>query len=90
MNTVSIAQRMRKMIGDHFHYLDQNWVLIEVLEQEDNLILVALNSHAPIQADQYGQATRRVPETLTLQISDPEGEGYSEDILVLLEGRLTD
>jgi hypothetical protein len=28
-----------------------------------------------------------VENTLTLHISDPSGEAYSEDIMVLLEGR---
>ncbi len=88
MNPQSIAQRMRKLIGTRFNYLQQTWVLIDVLEQEENLILSSLDQFAPIQADQYGQATRRVPETLSVRMSEPGGEGYSEDMLELLSGKI--
>jgi hypothetical protein len=40
-----------------------------------------------VQRNAYGIPNRRAAETLTLQISDAGGDGYSEDILVLLEGR---
>lgn len=83
----TIAQRMRKLIGTQFNFMKQSWVLIEVLEDEDKLILASKDSFAPIQADQYGQATRRSPETITVQMSESDGLSYTEEMLMLLSGK---
>ena len=89
MNAATVHRRFRQLIGDRFDYLGEVWVLIEVLADSDCVVLRRCVDCAPgsVQQNAYGIPNRRVEDTLTLQISDSSGEGYSQDILVLLEGR---
>lgn len=78
--------KLRKLVGQRFRYLSDRWVLVDVLEAEDSVVLQRLADAAPLlQTDQFGQVLRRSAETLSLPISD--GEGYSEELLLLLNGR---
>jgi hypothetical protein len=89
MTSEILIQRLRALTGQRFRYLDSEWYLIEVLGQEDALVLRQRNGgDAQVQTDQYGQANRRARQTLTLPLSDADNEGYSEEVLALLEGRL--
>lgn len=82
---------MRGLVGKRFQYLDISWRLAEVMGQEDALVLVRTDGkETPLQASQYGHSVRRVPQTLTLPLSDVAGEGYSDEVLELLSGMLTD
>jgi len=89
MNAATVHRRFRQLIGDRFDYLGEVWVLIEVLADSDCVVLRRCVDCAPgsVQQNAYGIPNRRVEDTLTLQISDSSGEGYSQDVLVLLEGR---
>lgn len=87
----ALHQNLRKLIGQHYRYLSDEWVLIEVLSGEDRLVLERAGRGAilQLQADQYGQAKRHVAETLTLAISNPgDPDSYSEEMLLLLRGRI--
>lgn len=86
-----LYQNLRKLIGQRFRYLSDEWVLIEVLVDEDRVVLQRADAGVtpPLQADQYGHARRRVPETLTLPISDDKDSGtYSEELMLLFQGRI--
>ena len=91
MTTSSLHRKLRKLIGDRFDYLGEVWILIEVLADVDSLVLRRCENCEPnsLQSNAYGMPTRRVEGTLSLRISDHSGDGYSEDILVLLEGHRT-
>lgn len=84
-----IHQRMQRLVGERFDYLDEAWVLIEVLSDIDCIVLqrCAECNRVAVQPDLYGMPRRRVDGTMTLRISGSDGEGYSDDVLVLLEGR---
>jgi hypothetical protein len=89
MTSEILIQRLRTLVGSRFRYLDITWRLAEVLGQEDALVLVhADGEHAPLQQNQYGHSTRRVPRTLTLPLSDSEQDGYSDEVMALLAGKL--
>lgn len=89
MTAEILIQRLRKLLGCRFRYLDITWRLAEVLAGEDALVLVRIDGESsPLQQNQYGHSTRRVPQTLTLPLSDSEQEGYSEEVLALLSGKL--
>jgi hypothetical protein len=91
MTSEILIQRLRLLVGSRFRYLDITWRLVEILGQEDALVLVRCDGlEDPLQASQYGQPIRRVPQTLTLPLSDASREGYSEDVLALLSGKLVD
>lgn len=85
----SLHLRLRRLIGDRFDYLGEVWVLIEVLGDDDSVVLRRCTHCRPssVQRNAYGIPNRRVTDTLTLRISDHTGQGYSEDLLILLEGR---
>ncbi|MCB1771994.1 MAG: hypothetical protein KDI88_00135 [Gammaproteobacteria bacterium] len=87
MSSDPIYHRLQQIIGDRFHYLDEIWILIEVLSDVDSLVLQRCKDCQPhhVQQNLYGMPNRRTMETLTLRISDVHGN-YSEDVMVLLEG----
>ncbi len=89
MSADLLHRKLRRLIGDRFDYLGEVWVLIEVLADADSIVLQRCADCPPrsVQRNAYGIPHRRAEDTLTLPISDRSGEGYSEDILVLLEGR---
>lgn len=88
MSIDPIYHRLQQLIGDRFDYLDEVWVLIEVLSDIDSLVLQRCKDCQPhrVQQNLYGMPNRRVMATMTLAISDATGDGYSEDVLILLEG----
>ena len=90
MTADTLHRKLQRLIGDRFDYLGEVWILIEVLQDVDTVVLRRCDNCGPatLQANAYGMPNRRTEETLTLPISDSAG-GYSEDILVLLEGRQT-
>lgn len=89
MESEILIERLRALIGTRFRYLDIDWRIVEVLGEEDALVLMRCdNSNHPVQHSQYGQPQRRVPQTLTLPLSDGEGQAYSDEVLELLSGRL--
>lgn len=88
MTADTLHRKLQKLIGDRFDYLGEVWILIEVLKDTDTVVLRRCGNCPPatLQPNAYGMPNRRVEETLAIPISDPAG-GYSDDILVLLEGR---
>ena len=89
MTADTLHHKLQVLIGDAFDYLGEVWILIEVLSDVDSVVLRRCKDCKPsaVQRNSYGMPNRRVEDTLTLRISDRSGEAYSEDILVLLEGR---
>lgn len=89
MSTHEAYQRLRPLQGQCFDYLARRWRLIEILPEQDSLVLMEDDRTAAnaIQTDLYGQASRRAPQTLCLNISDASGNGYSEELIELLRGR---
>jgi len=89
MTADTLHHKLQVLIGDAFYYLGEVWVLIEVLSDVDSVVLRRCKDCEPssLQQNAYGMPNRRTEDTLTLRISDRSGEAYSEDILVLLEGR---
>lgn len=89
MTAPALHRRLSRLIGDRFDYLGEVWVLIEVLADIDRVVLKRCKDCRPsaVQQNAYGFANRRVAGTLSIRISDSGNDGYSEDLLVLLEGR---
>ena len=83
-------KKLRRLIGERFRYLSCEWMLVDVLGEEDRVVIEAVGAcpDQRIQDDQFGQPSRRSVRTMTLAISDADGEGYSEDLLILLENRV--
>lgn len=89
-NATSLHQRLRKMIGDRFDYLGKPWVMVEILPDVDGVVLKRCGireGRAVLQPDAYGVPNRVSAETLMVPVSNASNDGYSEDLLLLLEGR---
>jgi len=89
MEISELHQKLRQLVGQKFHYQGQEWLLIEILVEEDLLVLCRQGDceESAIQVNQYGLASRRTQMTMTIPISDVSGQ-YSQEALELLGGRL--
>ncbi|MBI5451529.1 MAG: hypothetical protein HY940_09265 [Gammaproteobacteria bacterium] len=65
--TVAIKD-LSQLIGRHIRYEGIAYQVIEVLEHDHKLVLQDVGHHTTIQADQHGEARRRVPQTRTLHV----------------------
>lgn len=81
-NTLTVEQ-LRRLIGSRVQYDDNLCEVIEVLEDGPALILQYIEEHVMIQADQHGEAHRRVPTTVTVPILHPDGGHYHPAFLQL-------
>jgi len=63
------VDHLRDLIGTRALYNGILFEIIEVLEDGPSLVLQDCEKHTTIQADQLGEAHRRVPQTMTLPIS---------------------
>ena len=84
--------QLTKLIGKKFLFRGRTWLLVEILRTEDALVIAPVKAagNKLIQADQYGHATRRCHECMTIPLTNAEGDGYSETVMELLSGRIPD
>ncbi len=67
-NKADIIKTLRQQIGRYAQVEGAVYEVIEVLEEEPAMVLQDCEKHTTIQADQHGEAHRRVPETRTITI----------------------
>lgn len=83
------VDKLRNLIGHELEFDGAACQVIEILEDGPALILQQHHQHSTIQADQHGEAHRRVPGTITVQVYDPDGISLNSDFSSLnLLGRL--
>ncbi len=92
MTAATLYRKLEPLIGHRFDYVGETWILIEILEDIDSIVLRRSADLTPgdVQQTAYGLPGRRVQRTLTLAVSNADGTAYSDDILVLLEGHKKD
>ncbi len=83
--------RLRHLIGRRVRYEGGIYMVIEVLTDAPSLVLQDCRTHTTIQADQHGEAHRRVPSTLTLSVPPAEAghidlEAIGIELLDVAEG----
>ena len=86
MHSDSLHRRLRPLIGKHFDYLDEVWILIDILGDIDAVVLQRCSECRPrsVQRNAFGVPNRRAGGTLTLPISAENEEEFSQDLLLLL------
>ncbi len=67
-------ERLRSCIGRQVRHQGAFCEIIEVLEDGPHLVLRYVSETRVIQPNQYGDATRRVPQTYTLRVLSIEGD----------------
>jgi len=89
MTSANLHRKLQQLIGKQFLFLGEIWVLIEILSDMDSVVLRRCREcgQVGVQQNLYGMPNRRAGDTLTLPISDSSGASYSQDLMLLLEGR---
>jgi hypothetical protein len=89
MTAATLHRKLQGLIGQQFDYIGEIWILIEILADMDSVVIRRCRDcgQQGVQQNLYGMPNRRAGDTLTLPISDARGDAYSEDLLLLLEGR---
>jgi hypothetical protein len=75
-NSHQIIDTLRQYLGEYVSYQGTVYEIIEVLEEYPALVLQDCEEHTTIQADQHGEAHRRVPQTHTIPIPINESGQY--------------
>lgn len=75
-------ERLWELIGTHVDHEGVRCQVVEVLEDGPALILASAG-HDTIQNDQFGNPTRRVPETYTVPVLAADGSGPHPAFLAL-------
>ena len=60
--------QLHGLIGLRVIFQSQPWEIIEILEDGPALVLQDSQRHTVIQPDQYGEAHRRAPSTVTIPV----------------------
>lgn len=81
---VFTTEQVRSMIGLRVVFHDNHWQIVEVLDDGPHLVLESLERHKSIQADQHGEAHRKVPKTYTIPILSPDRLEFSGEFLTLI------
>ena len=69
-------EQLRALIGTHILHHDQEYRLVEVIDDGPYILLQYTGPQTIIQADQHGNAHRRVPETLMIPLFTPDKLGF--------------
>ena len=80
---------LRRLIGQRIRYLAKNYVVTDILFEEDLLILSADND-MDVQEDSYGRPNRMVPHQENLCFRDTDKQPtHIWDHLIFLDGPLS-
>jgi len=74
--------QLRSMIGVQVQHEGEHCEVVEVLEDGPALILASIGGNT-IQSDQFGNPSRRVPQTYTVPVLAPDGSGLHPAFLAL-------
>lgn len=69
---VITLDQLRGMIGLKVRHQGKCCIVIEVLEDGPSLVLQSCEEAPTIQANQFGDANRRVPQTKTIPVLTPD------------------
>ena len=74
MDDDEFYQRLRRLVGRRFTLADGEWQVVDVLPQDGALVIQCLEgAESRIQADAYGNPTRRCPDPRLIRVFDETG-----------------
>lgn len=83
MNRITVTiEQLREMIGVQVWHDGMRCEILEVLEDGPSLILVSVDSDT-LQSDQFGNPSRRVPQTHTVPVLTSDGTALHPAFLAL-------
>jgi hypothetical protein len=74
---------IKSMIGLCFSYHNAHCRVIEVIEDGPSIILEDLDQYTRIQANQHGEASRKVPKTYTISVLSKDQSEFTPSFLEL-------
>ena len=77
------THQMRSMIGLRVVYHDAHYQIVEILDDGPHIVIESIDHHIHIQADQHGEAHRKVPKTHTIPILSIDNLEFSIEFLSL-------
>ena len=77
------TEQMRSMIGLRVKHHEVYCQVVEIIEDGPAIVLEDLEKHTSIQADQHGEAHRKVPKTYTITILSKDQYEFSPEFLAL-------
>jgi hypothetical protein len=80
---VITLRQLRGMIGVRVRFEGQAWHVIEVLEDGPSLVLEGLDQARVLQADQFGERFRWVPERISVPVLAADRRALHPDFLSL-------
>lgn len=86
------THQLHGLIGARARYQNELYEILEILEDDPPSLVLQNCRQTTIQADQHGEAHRRVPETVTIPLTMKHGGDidFAGMELELLAGELTD
>ena len=78
------ASRLQSLIGARLYYRHTPCEIIEILAEGPALVVQDCSADKTIQADQYGEARRRVAQTYTVPLLNVRGDGPNPVLAELL------
>ena len=78
------TEQMRGMIGLRVSLYECQYQVVEILDDGPHIVLESLEHHTSIQADQHGEAHRKVPKTHTIPILTVDRLEFSVEFLALI------
>ena len=86
LTETEVTRRLRKLIGKRFVWEGQDALLVELLEDSKQLVFEVNDTRAPVQGDQYGNATRRQRRFIEVSLFDHESVLRPEVLELLSRG----
>lgn len=77
--------RLRSHIGQRLDYGGKDCVIIDILEDGPQLVL-QVSGQSSIQADQWGEAHRRTPESFAVPVYESDGDALNPMLAALFRG----
>lgn len=69
-------EQLETLIGYRVRYLDQVWVIIEILEEELAIVLQRADQESQrVLSNAQGEPVRELPEIITINVRDEDGQG---------------
>lgn len=82
MDIEALLPLLHKLIGTRLRYRDQDCQIIEVLDEGPALVLLCEHV-SKVQPNQFGDATRRAPKTVTVPVLNEDRHDYHPEFRAL-------
>jgi len=80
MDKIPSIDELEGLIGRRVRYLNHEWRIIEVLDEEMEIVLQAADDSERVLSNAHGEPVRALPDVLGLSVRNPRGEGLNPEL----------